>query len=99
MSSWDVEIWHDTTMWNEGFEHARQPFVTLVAPTEEVAAAVSSWVDTSYSLQTRTWEDIDKAFTTRTHPTGPRDSDAHPVVNLTHAQTVVPALLAQWRGI
>lgn len=99
MSSWDIEVCHDTTMWNEGFEHAAEPFTVLVAPTEQVAKDVSAWLDSTYALENATRENWDKVFITRIHPTGGSTGVKHPVVNLAHAQAVVPNLLAQWRGL
>lgn len=99
MSSWDIEVWHDTTMWNEGFEHAAEPFTVLVAPTEQVAKDVSAWIDSTYSLENAPLESWDKVFTTRIHPTGGPAGFTHPVVNLAHAQAVVPHLLSLWRGL
>ena len=50
---WTVELWHDTTMWNEGFEYARDPIATVVVATEAEATALAAWVDQEHGLSKR----------------------------------------------
>ena len=97
--SFDVEVWHDTTMWNEGFEYAREPHALVVVPDAQTAADVAAWVDVTYALSTRAWADIDKAFTARTHPSTPAGDGLFKVLTADEAKTYLTERIAEWRGL
>ena len=97
--SFDVEVWHDTTMWNEGFEHAREPYALVVVPNAQTAADVAAWVDVTYALSTRAWADSDKAFTARTHPSAPASDGLFKVLPADEAKAYLAERIVEWRGL
>lgn len=94
--NWDVVVRHDTTMWNEGFEHAREPYAVITVSSQTDADALAAWVNTTYGLRQLPWDDIDKAFTAKTHPSS--DQLREPM-SFTEAKSVVAARISEWLGL
>lgn len=96
--SWDVEIWHDTTMWNEGFDMAREPYVTVRVPDEKgadvVVQAIAHWNKSFTGQQDPGW---DRRFEARPNPSNPkRQIQTLPTVQ---AVGYVQGAIAMWEGI
>lgn len=88
-----LSLVHDTTMWNEGFEYAREPLATVVVD-EASAEVLSAWVATRHALTNdrHTW---DRAFRCTVDP-----SDPHlPVLGEQEARAQLTAAIAGWGGL
>ena len=74
-----VELWHDTTMWNEGFEIAQCPWLRVVVAAQDDADLLCQWVARHYTLCR--WKGHEGlGFQTRQHP------GAGPMVSLYEAR-------------
>ncbi|MGV8846494.1 MAG: hypothetical protein ACOH1Y_09235 [Propionicimonas sp.] len=89
----EVELWHDTTMWNEGFEKAREPLTTAVLAGPAEAHRLELWVQTAHGLMAGAYNDY--AFQTRLHPAGPGAT----AVTVVQAQAAFTAAIDGWDGI
>lgn len=96
---WDVEVWHDTTMWNEGFEQAREPYAIVNVSTDLDAVSVAAWVDTTFALSTLPWADMDKAFTAKVTRILHQHPGVHAATSVADAQQFISARVAEWRGL
>lgn len=49
-STWMLEIYHDTTMWNEGFDKASTPFMVVPLKSKDALDEAQAWVKGNFSL-------------------------------------------------
>lgn len=87
-----VVVRHDTTMWNEGFESAREPLVTVVVGH---AAQVTSLIDIVSAHNAKmerslTW---DRLFDVASHPSN------EPALSYDDARRRLEAAIRGWEGI
>jgi hypothetical protein len=62
---WRIEINHNTTMWNEGFEHARQPWAVIYTDSERLAGTINSVIE----LQWNPGAAMDHVFSAKVYQT------------------------------
>ena len=96
--SWDVEIWHDTSMWNEGFDQAHEPYVVIRVPNEKEAKIVERWLDTVYNKSLAGKGLYDRWFKARLNPSNPNRTPLT-VSSGVYAVSLVSAAISQWEGI
>lgn len=87
-----IEVWHDTTMWNEGFEQAAEPYVIVKVSSDSDAHALGQWMEETHSLDAR--NDY-YGFTIRRGWADP----ALPTLSLPHAKQTINDAIANWGGI
>lgn len=88
-----LELWHDTTMWNEGFERAREAVATVVV-APGVGERLRAWIKAGHSLSVPSVRD-DRAFRCRTAP-----ADARlPLLTEESARATLQQAIDAWEGL
>lgn len=95
---WDVEVWHDTTMWNEGFENAREPYTVVRVADEKTANLVSAAVDQhNRTVGTPADPGWDRKFEARSNPSNPNRN--LPLMSASQAAGFIQGAISKWEGI
>lgn len=98
--SYDVEIWHDTTMWNEGFEKAREPYVIVRVHTEQDADLVEQWVAFwNKSVEKLGSEGWGRLFTAQRHLVDPNHPGSRTPMPVQQAVGFAQGAISKWEGI
>lgn len=90
----EIELWHDTTMWNEGFDNARDAIVIVAVSTDADRDDLVAWVDVNWGSGSigRDWG---RMFVTRAHAAYPEAT----ALTLDAAKQVFQTVIDAWGGI
>lgn len=93
-----VELWHNTGMWNEGFENAREAVSTVSVSTDADRDDLVQWVVANFAEAWRNGvavRSVDQLFETHVHAAYPEA----PCLTLDGAKQVFQTVVDAWKGI